>query len=257
MQNKFFQPLFLVIGLLLLLSSCNRRTKIDSDTALDETANFEAFLLRYNDRIIEPDWFFGKANMKLNYKQFNTSLKAVVSMERNERILMAVNKLGLEIGRAYASKDTVVLIDRMRKQYFMATGKELKEKDIPFNLQSLQSLVLGRPEYTVVNNYHFGEDSISFNSFMPPFQFFYTFDKTRLMKHSIISHTAEGQEITTSLDNYVELESNKLFAQTRGYEWLKKGTKEGEVELEFGKIELDVPRSISISIPPGYSEMDF
>lgn len=243
--------------LLLLFSSCNRRAAVEGDKALDETASFEAFLLRYNDRIIQPDWFFGKGNMKLNYQEFNTSLNAVVSMKNDERVLMAISKLGFEIGRAYASMDTVILIDRMRKQYFMATGEELEKKEIPFNLQSLQCLILGRPEYTVVNNYHFGEDSISFNSFMPPFQFFYTFDESRLMKHSSISHTADGQEITASLDNYVELENNKLFAQTRGYEWLKNGKKQGEVALEFGKIELDVPRSISVIIPPGYTEMAF
>jgi hypothetical protein len=178
-------------------------------------------------------------------------------MKRDERILMAISKLGLEIGRAYASRDTVILLDRMRKQYFLASGEELEKKDIPFNLQSLQSLILGRPEYSVVDDYHYADDSISFNSFMPPFQFFYTFDNSRLMKQSRISHSADGQEITARLDNYVELDNDKLFAQTRDYEWLKNGTKQGEVELEFGKIELDIPRSISINIPPGYTEMHF
>jgi len=257
MLNLLVKSFTFAAVLLLLFTSCNRKTAVEGDNEIDEAANFEAFLLRYNERIIEPDWFFGKGNMKLNYEQFNTSLNAVVSMKHDERVLMAISKLGFEIGRAYASMDTVILIDRMRKQYFIATGEELEKKDIPFNLQRLQSLILGRPEFTVVNDYHFGEDSISFNSFMPPFQFFYTFDESRLMKHTSISHTADGQEITASLDNYVQLENNKLFAQTRGYEWLKNGEKQGEVELEFGKIELDVPRSISISIPPGYTEMAF
>lgn len=255
MVNYKFRSLLLAAFLLFLLSSCNRRTAVDSDEALDETASFEAFLLRYSDRIIQPDWFFGKGNMKLNYQQINTSLNAVVSMKRDERILLSISKLGLEIGRAYASRDTVILIDRMRKQYFLASGEDLEKKNIPFNLQSLQSLILGRPEYTVVNDQHFGQDSISFYSFMPPFQFFYTFDESRLMKHSRISHETEKQQISAHLANYVEMDNNKLFAQARAYEWLKNGRKQGEIELEFGKIELDVPRSISINIPPGYTEM--
>ena len=157
-MNKF---IFFSIIFLLANTACNRKAKLD-EASMSKPEEFQLFLSKYNDRIANPDWFFSKGVIQVDVAQFKTSVSGTVSLEKDKRVLLAVNKLGFEVGRIYASQDTVVLLDRFRKKYFMATGEDLQFKDIPFNLESLQALIMGRPHYTVIGDYHFGRDSVSF-----------------------------------------------------------------------------------------------
>lgn len=248
--------LIAIVFLSITMSSCHRKTSdIQVEDMLDEAQSFEQAVIRYNKNIISPEWFYAKADIKLDVKMFKTSINSRIIVQKDKRALIVAKKFGQEIGRAYATPDTIIIIDRFRQKYFQAYGEEIKTKNLPFTLESLQALMLGQAYYNEIDRHYTGQDSSGFNSYVDPYNLGYIFNEDFLLKKASFKNKNQKQRIESELNDYIQLSDKKIFSKTRDISWFSDDKKQGSVLIEIKDIELEVPKKFSISIPKGYTEM--
>ncbi len=246
----------LIIPFLFILGSCNRKASSSIDKP-DEVAGFQQMLDRFQRKVIDPEWFFSKADVKLDLEQFNTTVTAKILLQTDQRALISVKKFGAEIMRAFASPDSVILVDRFRKKYFFAEGEEIKNMNLPFTFESLQSLFLGNPYHQTIDDYSMNDTGASFKSYIEPYVLNYFFDEQFYLRTCVFESEDQSQKIESKLNDYIEVSSDKIFSNQRDISWTSDGKTQGSASLEFKSIELDVPREFKISIPSSYEKMEF
>lgn len=253
---KYTRYIWIIIALF-LITGCNRKAKLAVEDSTDASASFRKSLERFENKIIQPEWFFSRAQINLDLKEFKTTVSARILLQTNKRALVSVKKFGAELFRAFATPDSVIVVDRFRKQYFFASGDDLNEMKLPFTFESLQSLLLGSPYYQGIDDYEISDEGTSFQSYADPYILKYYFDQDFYLRNCIFENNDQSQKVESQLNEYISLASNKIFSNQRDITWFSKGQAQGNVSVEFKDIELDVPKEFKISIPSSYSKMEF
>lgn len=128
-----------IVGLLILtsiISSCNR--------------NLFGPALETGDTLLEIkefDFDYLKAKAKFRYDDGKDDLKATanIRIKKDSLIWMSISAtLGIEAARIRISKDSMVIIDRLNKQYTILDYQQLTEKyNFKIDYDLLQSVLLG------------------------------------------------------------------------------------------------------------------
>ncbi len=128
-----------IIGLLILtsiISSCNRNLfgpALEAETTLIEIQEF--------------DFAYLKAKAKFRYDDGKDDLKATanIRIRKDSLIWMSISAtLGIEVARIIISKDSMIIMDRLNKQYAVLDYLKLTEKyNFKIDYDLLQSVLLG------------------------------------------------------------------------------------------------------------------
>ena len=126
--------------LLALVTSC-RSSKMSTSSGLESLSE-----MKYLEEVIEKapsfDTFSSKVKLNVNLNGKDMSVNGTLKMKKDDLIqLSIVPLLGIEVARLEITKDNVLIIDRMNKQYVSAPVSMLKflaNADVDFyTLQSL------------------------------------------------------------------------------------------------------------------------
>jgi len=111
-------------------------------------------------KIEEFDFDYLKAKAKFEFKNGKNDLKANanIRIKKDSLIWMSISaSLGIEGARTLITQDSMVVIDRLNKQYTVLDYKELSEKyNFQINYDLLQSVLLGNLSSPIQ-----GEDKVS------------------------------------------------------------------------------------------------
>ncbi len=128
-----------VIGMLILtciIASCNRnlfRATLDAESTLFEIQEF--------------DFDYLKAKAKFRYDNGKDDLKATanIRIKKDSLIWMSISAtLGIEAARIMIAKDSMVIIDRLNKQYTVLNYEDLTKKyNFKIDYSLLQAVLLG------------------------------------------------------------------------------------------------------------------
>ena len=144
MKRTIFHKLFCMVclvGLLLPITGCKRSQLIGGGGKSQKTE-----IERYEntvDKVFKYDFLQAKARFSMS----GASLKGTIRMEHNKRFSLSVNAplLGFEVVRVEADAQSIMLIDKMNKQYMTIGWEALQEKvGGEISIEALQALFLGQ-----------------------------------------------------------------------------------------------------------------
>ena len=142
MNNRFWVFLFLVIA-----SSCSRKATITDPLFVE------------NNKLVFsiPEFEYLNTRTKIHYKDAdrNVSISANIRIKKDSVIWMSLTPfLGIEVARAMITQDSMVLMNRLTREYIVYDFNSLSEKfqfEISYDL--VQSMILGNMpfEYQELN----------------------------------------------------------------------------------------------------------
>jgi hypothetical protein len=271
---KWIAGLFLLIWIGMGATSCRSTKKIttaiskkDTSQKKSDTTTVEdlyADSLRYirqlyshiESNIIDCETF--SAKLKVHYEgsdgkdyEFN----AFIRLQKDRVIWISINALlGIEAFRAIITPDSVKILNKLDKVYQLRSVSYLQEMShLPFDFNTLQSVVLGNPIYLDSNILYYRKDiqGISILSIGPIFRNYLTLNNDLTLKHSILDDV--DQMLARSCDiTYGDFErvDTILFSTYRKIVISEKGRL--DVEMNFKNIRFNENLEFPFSVPKNY-----
>ncbi len=131
-RNKHNMKVLLGIFLLLFVAVSCKTKRITTPPSADDVASYS----------IPFETFNGKCKFTLSIGEKSFSTNGLLRMKKDSVIQLSIQPLlGVEVARAYFTKNEFALIDRMNKQYIKMDYGELKKSiSADINFHSVQSL---------------------------------------------------------------------------------------------------------------------
>jgi hypothetical protein len=288
MVNKgmgFFQKMilvtFLVASIGIGISSCRSAKKITTaisttdsvqrkaDTSQkkpDETTkeDLHADSLKYIGQLYDHiksntiDCRTFSAKLKVHYEGSdgkNYEFNAFVRLQKNKIIWISVNDLlGFEAFRAMITPDSVKVLNKLDKVVQLRSVNYLQEMShLPFDFNTLQSILLGNPIYLDSNILFYRKDAqgISVLSVGPVFRNYLTLNNDLYLKRSKLDDVDQLQARSCDI-TYGEYERTDtvMFSTYRKIAVAEKARL--DVEMSFKNIRFNENLDFPFSIPKNY-----
>lgn len=135
----------LVCTCLFLAAACNKKTVKRTDGEGITTVNKAARVIKgLEDNSFDTEFMEGRANIKLESRDFNIGGTAVIRLEKDKAIWMSVKKFGFEGARALIRPDSFFVLNRLNGDYTAEPLSYIEQKyKIPARFDLLQEAVLG------------------------------------------------------------------------------------------------------------------
>jgi len=132
MSNRFLVLLFLIVA-----SSCSRKVAVTGTDFIEH--NKLVF------SIPEFEYLNTKTKIQFRDQERNVSTSANIRIKKDSIIWMSLTPfLGIEVARALITTDSLVLMNRLNKEYMVYNFDTLSEKfQFDINYHLIQSLILG------------------------------------------------------------------------------------------------------------------
>jgi len=135
LMNKLKNILTLAL-VTILLSSCGKRFAGLNWNFKDKNE------IEVNE--IDFDYFSAKAKLYFKDDKYDVKAKANIRIKMDSLIWMNFTAIGISGGRCLITKDSVTLLNILKKEYYVFTYDDLSEKfNYPMNYDVIQSVVLG------------------------------------------------------------------------------------------------------------------
>jgi hypothetical protein len=145
MNKRILSPtLVLLFALQLFFSGCVIFRKADSGELKERSSKY--LMKRLIQNQIAADWFSAKARITYQDKNETVKLTSYVRMRKDSVIWMNFKKLSIEAARLLMTPDSMVILNRMDKEYTVKDYQFVQQNfRIPANFSGLQSFLLGNP----------------------------------------------------------------------------------------------------------------
>ncbi|MFZ1528720.1 MAG: DUF4292 domain-containing protein [Ferruginibacter sp.] len=270
MIKKLFFPVTIVM-LIAVAHSCRTAKKINTAIApKDSTA------VNINQSVNDSIQFVNavKGNMRNNFidtKTFSAKIKveiedaqgkqpdvtAVVRMIRDSAMWVSLTAtfLNIEVYRALITKDSVILMNKQKKEVQYRSLEYLQDvTSIPFDFSTLENLLLGNPIFFDSSNVSFRkrENFIMASTVTEQFKNLLTLSLDRcLLTHSKLDDADIYRNRTADItyDNYEQLDG-RWFSTNR--QLIVSEKNKLDIRMEFKQVEFNKVLSVSFNIPRNY-----
>jgi hypothetical protein len=137
---------FLACTCLFLSAACNKKTVggIDGRDGVSTVSKAAKVIKGLEDNSFETKYMEGRANIKLESRDFNIGGTAVIRLEKDKAIWMSVKKFGFEVARALIRPDSFFVLNRINGDYTAEPLSYIEQKyKIPARFDLLQEALLG------------------------------------------------------------------------------------------------------------------
>lgn len=250
---------------LLLLTSCHTSRKLtQGDTANRQLKKRSSkFLVKQlATKELDVEWLSARARINFKDAAQTRNFTANIRMRKDSVIWMNVKKLNVEAFRILITTDSIYVIDRLEKEYYIKDLKLVEEKfNFPGQFQALQTAILGNSYFfdnqklaATISNQQYqltGDNTVRTRS-----DYFLNGQSYALEKMSFFD-VERDRKLTVSLDAYAPvLEAAFQFAYDREFLVESEETGNARIKMELSKVELNVPKSIKFSISSRYKLVD-
>lgn len=249
-----------------ITTAMNKRDTIavKQDTSLTKVEDLHADSMRYIQQLyshirsntIDCNTFAAK--LKVHYEgsdgkdyEFN----AFIRLQKDKIIWISINALlGIEAFRAVITPDSVKVLNKLDKVVQLRSVSYLQEiSHLPFDFNTLQSIVLGNPIYLDSNILYYRkvDQSISLLSVGPVFRNYLTLNNDLSIKHSILDDVdpLQARSCDISYGQY-EKADTIIFSAYRKITVAEKGRL--DVEMIFNKYSFNENLNFPFTIPKNY-----
>lgn len=249
---------FLLFLILLTASSCGIFRKTAAESALPErSAKF--LLKKMAQQQVDADWFSSRAKISYADDEFSISASANIRMRKDSVIWANIKKLNIEAGRALIRPDSFFVIDRINQEYVRQPVSDIANMlRLPASFELLQTILLGNPFFFTTDldvetqgpNYSLkGEDARFSTSYLIDGSSFQ-------LKKIAVAEKGSGRTVEMELSQYGPLDKKQKFSYFRTMRMDSPDTGPLQVEIEFSKVEINIPKSIEFEIPSRYTEIN-
>jgi hypothetical protein len=258
MNKRFPYPfafLLLVLALSLNVQSCKTAKK---KTAAPETAESADFLLeKLAANQVDADWFSAKAKIRYEDQNQSVSVSSTIRLKKDSILWMNVKKLGFEVARMLITTDSIFIINRFEQSYAAADLQWVQRNyNLPANLNILQSILLGNPVFFARRNWTTSVEDMYYalqtSDDYQENRYLLTADEFLLFEMALLDKR-EDREVSLSYDDYASVADDQKFSYLRKLRLKSRETGDVKVDLEFSKVEINVPKSIRFEIPKRYT----
>ena len=253
----------LLIAALCLITSC--RTAKEIKGSMNPYEAKELFSLVVNN---SPEFqtFSGRTKTTLRLGKNGINVSGYLRMIKDEKLQLSfqVPILG-EMVRFTASKDSLILIDRMHKQYVAESLQNITQmSSFDFDLSNLQALLtnqlflIGKPAITT-NDFHLftinqEKEQALISTKDKNINYTFTVDYTDHIRNILMTSNNKKTTMNWSYDNFSLLENKHLFPMQMGME-LNSSDNKLFMNFIFSKIELNNELEIDLNIPKNYNRI--
>lgn len=257
-MNKFC-PLSVAgtaLMVMLTLSSCSLSRKAGGNNRTDALTG-EAILREVMANQMQADWLDGKVNIDYNDGDQSFSATASIKMRKDSVIWMNVKKFGFELGRVLVTKDSIYILDRINNEFSVEPLSYVEERyNFPASLNMLELLILGNPFFIVTDSLQAQpaneQHLLSATRGLKSNRFWFDAKTYRLQKMQI-EEDDEKRRMNLELLNYTPVPKAQDFSYLRKIEVASSETGRANIQIEFTKVEINVPTDIKFEIPERYS----
>ncbi len=253
MAKKIFLAL-LILGF--LFAGCKEKKTKTYDLKKRST---KTLLKHLKQNEIQATWFSSKASIDFNGNNQSVSLTSNIRMKKDSIIWMNIKKFGFEVGRAMITEDSVFVLSRLTQQYLAKDLNYLKNNfNVSLTFSQLQALLLGNPIY-FSDKY---KSNIKGNEYRlvtsnSDYQVEYFLDGlSYLLTTMIIRDKKEIRDVSVDQSDYKLLANGKSFSYFRRLDFFTSSSGSITIELDFSKIEIDVPKKTPFSVPDDYERIN-
>jgi hypothetical protein len=201
------------------------------------------------------------AHLKADYESENKkppTISVVIRMKRDSIIWISANVpiIG-EVARAVITPDSVKAINKIDKKVILRDFNQAKDVlKIPFDFKTLQDLLVGNPVFLTDSVFQvvktpsvisFNCDSTDFTSVFNVFADDFTLQQSKMSDKD----PASGRSCELTYGEYKMMGGHKFATLRRVFVEEKHITK---INMDFSKVEFDVPLTYPLSIPSSYSK---
>ena len=132
-------------SLVVMLAACSKGKLVSrKDLKIKKT---EYLLEQIDEHKLNFTTFSAKADIKLERSGKKQSFKSTLRLKKDSAIWMSITPLlGIEVARVLITKDTVKIINRLEKNYFIGDYLYINKRfNIEFDFDQLQAILLGNP----------------------------------------------------------------------------------------------------------------
>ena len=257
-MNKLIPGIALLL-LFALTSSCKifRPTSAGTTKLPNRSARF--LMKKLVQQQVEFEWFSAKARLSFSGEDLSISVSSNLRMQKDSLIWANARKLSIEAGRVLIRPDSFFVIDRINRQYAKQPVSAIAETlQLPANFEVMQTLLLGNPVF-FTTDLQAGIEGAYYTLSGENDRFATTYhidgNDYALRKISVLEKK-ENREVLMELSDYKTLDRKQNFSYIRTLWVDSPDTGPMHIDIEFSKVELNVPKNIQFEIPSRYTEID-
>ena len=216
---------------------------------------------KLNANELDVEWLSAKA--KITYKDSEQTRKfnAYIRMRKDSVIWMVVKKINVEAARMLVTKDSIYIINRINKEYYVKGLDFVEERfNFPGQFQALQTAILGNP-------YFLEKQNLSASITNQQYQLS-SGDESRMLSDYFmngISYALEqmsfwdqerDRKLKVVLEEYQPVTEAFTFAHGRNFLVESEETGEAEIKMKLSKVEINVPKTTPFKISSRYKRVE-
>ena len=247
MNNRFWVFLFLIIA-----SSCSRKVTVTDPNFLEKN--------KLEFAIPEFEYLNTKTRIRFKDAGRNVSTSANIRIKKDSIIWMSLTPfLGIEVARAMITQDSMVLMNRLTREYIVYDFKSLSEKfqfEISFAL--IQSMILGNMplEYQELNEIVSSKHYYIVKQKSGPYfiENYFSRELMKLQKVEVSEASKKKNRMVLEFDNHQQVESFSIpfhslisLDYEQGDELIST-----EINIKHGRAELASALRFPFEIPSRY-----
>jgi hypothetical protein len=214
---------------------------------------------RLLDNQVSAEWFSGKAKLTYSDEYMRQSFSANIRIRKDSVIWMNFKKFSLEAARVLITPDSVYILDRINDEYSIQPFEYVQRRyNLPVGFQGLQAMILGNPVFFSQNT-EAGVDDQRYVMSQKTDRYTakYWLDGTKmLLQEFMVEDFRNHRKMSVESSDYQSLEHKQKFSYFRSFNLSHPDFGEVGLEVNFSKVEINVPKSVTFEIPDRYKRID-
>ena len=259
---------WILCSMLLLLAGCRSSKQPVTGTGQGSMSR-EACFERLEEQMFQFETLSARLNVELRLPEKELSSRVELKLVRDSALQLSVQPfLGIELFRMELTTDSVKILDRMNKRYLAENYAKLQgETPIEFNFYNLQALFVNRlflpGEQAVTKAAHrrfqweaAGSDALLETQDRMDLRYQFRVDPEGKL---LATHVQDANGQQGLFWEYTDFRvfQKQLFPHQMVCELVSKGTSQGTIQLNYARMQLNGPLTMSFEIPAKYTRVTF
>ena len=211
------------------------------------------------DNQVNAEWLGAKAKIAYTDEYGRESFSTTIRIRKDSAIWVVFKKFSLEGARALITPDSVYVIDRLNREYTVKPFAAVqREYNLPVGFQGLQAMLLGNPVFfasqteAVVDSGRYLLSQKNDHLLAK-----YWLDGAKmLLQEFFVNDFRNSRSMSVISTNYQSLEDKQKFSYFRSLNLSSPELGKMNVEIDFTKVEINVPQKMDFEIPNRYARVD-
>jgi hypothetical protein len=248
----------IVMALVLLTAaSCKNLRRAQGDSLKPKSE--KVLMKNLLENSVSAEWFGAQAKISYNDEYGGESFSANIRMRKDSAIWMNFKKFSLEGARVLLTPDSIFVLNRLENEYLAKPfSYAQQEYSLPVGFQGLQAMLLGNPVFFSKET-KAGADSTHYTLAQKTdhLNATYWLNSPEILLHRFLVddfRNKRSMDVTSS--DYRSLDGKQQFSYLRHFNLNSPDLGKMQVQIEFSKIETNVPQEMKFEVPQGYKRVD-